>query len=557
MDQVKVFLLQCVKYRFWIAFGISLLLPLIGYFVGASTINDETVKQEAAIKKSDGDVKKYTTPGVINDQYAPEVTKKKDVLVTDVDTAWRKLYAQQEPLMKWPPVVEARFKAWGPKWPENVDRGAVQRAITDYTFAYRDFVDEVYKTLKPWNPEDGKGIVFAPDANGLIHPAGFNDQSPPELDKIWSEQQRLWVVTAVLDVIAKVNDSVGAKDWDTAIIKQLSDLDVGSYNARDQVATSKDEQLEPMAPILPPGATAPAAAEPAGGFQGGIPAGGGPPGGSSSSRDVLFLKKPEATAYQILPIRMTVLIDQNRIPDLLVALENSPMAITVMEVEMAKPGSPVTKPVYGDRMRGSGGMGYGMGGQGGDETMSLRGGGGRVGGGKRNEGGGMEGMMMNMPGAGRGGASAAVSKSGTDARGVNKAADRKKAEKEAAKKKEASKVKLDQYYNIVELIVYGQARFYNPPPAPTPTAETPSTAAQPAPAPAQPAPGQPSPLTPGVPPATAPAPAPAAGTTPAPAPAPAPALAPGAPGDPAKPADAPKADAKPADAPAPGAAPKG
>ncbi len=67
-------------------------------------------------------------------------------------------------------------------------------------------------------------------------------------------------------------------------------------------------------------------------------------------------------------------------------------------------------------------------------------------------------------------------------------------------KKAEPKAKIDQYYNIIEVTVYGQARFYLAPPPPP---ETPPSTASPAPAP----------TTPSAPPSTTPS------TTPSPTPA--------------------------------------
>jgi hypothetical protein len=254
MDQVKEFLKQCVKYRFWIAVGIAFLLPMIGYFVGSASINEATTKEEAAIKAADTDIKKYTASNLPNAQYQPIVAEKKEVLAKDVDATWRKLYAIQAPLLRWPEQVEPEFRKWGRKWPQDVDRGQVQKAIIDYTIDYPNFVSNVYKTLKPWNPEDGKGIVAAPEEKMLIMPAPFTVEAPPELGAVWAEQERLWVMTALLDVVAKANDSVGAKDWDGAIIKQINAIEVGTPTAQDQKSLAKGVVLEP-APILNPDGT--------------------------------------------------------------------------------------------------------------------------------------------------------------------------------------------------------------------------------------------------------------------------------------------------------------
>jgi len=274
------------------------------------------------------------------------VAEKKEALTKDVDAAWRKLFSLQEPLLRWPEVVEAKFRGWGRKWPENVDRGQIQQAIYDYTIAYPGFVTRVYKSFHPWNPEDGTGIVAAPDEQLLIRPAAFVPETPPELGKVWAEQERLWVVTALLDVVKKVNEGAKAKDWDGAIIKQVNAIEVGTPLAQDQVSIAKGEALEPAKDLFPEGQEAPAPAAEAGGD----PAMMGMPGasGPGANPKVVYYIKTDSTQYTLLPVMMTVLVDQNRLQDFLIGLENSPMSIQVMEPELSKPLKPVSKPVLGE-----------------------------------------------------------------------------------------------------------------------------------------------------------------------------------------------------------------
>ena len=100
-------------------------------------------------------------------------------------------------------------------------------------------------------------------------------------------------------------------------------------------------------------------------------------------------------------------------------------------------------------------------------------------------------QMAGMMGGGRGNpGTSAASKKGIDNRTVDAAAERKKREKkekDAAKAKTDTK-KIDQYFNVIEVTVYGQARFYLAPPLPPQVAPSNSTAteplANPAPAPA-------------------------------------------------------------------------
>jgi hypothetical protein len=544
MDQLKVFLKQAVKYRFWIAFGISLLLPIIGYFVGSGAINAETTKREAEIKGANTEVVKYTTPGIVNGQYQPLAATKKEALVQDVDSTWRKLFATQEPLLKWPPEVQERFRKWGRKYPEGVDPNQIRSTLIDYTVAYPEFVDKIYKIVKPFNFDDGSGIVVAPEPKALLGTAEFKQESPPDLTKVWAEQERLWVVTALLDAIAKVNESVAAKDWDGAIVKQINLLEVGSSKDQDQKSIAKNELLAPPDPLNDPKATTPppAPASP-------TPGGSMDMGGGGKAAEVMYLKT-DSLQFKALPIKLTVLVDQSRLPNYLVGLENSPMSIEVNEVEIAKPLTPVSKPAYGERSSfnagmSGGGEGPGPGGPG-SMARSMAGGGMRPGGmggpGLMAGGGGSEipGIGRGMgPGGGGGAAGKTAGNGAVDNRTKNDAKARQeriKKELEAAKKAKAETKKIDQYYNVIEVTVYGRARFYMAPPAaPAP----PPSMAGPAPAPAseapkpEPAPAQP-PVAPDAPKKDE---APKAET---------PKVEPAAPGP-----EAPKADAPKTDTPAP------
>ncbi|WP_435017034.1 hypothetical protein TA3x_004621 [Tundrisphaera sp. TA3] len=516
MDQVKVFLRQCVKHRFWIAVGISMLLPMIGYFLGIGPIVEATTKAEGEIKNADTEVKKYNSPGLPNSQYPPIVKEKTELLTKDVDATWQKLFEQQEPLLRWPAVVEPQFRAWGKKWPENVDRGVVTQAIVDYTIAYPDFVTKLYKSFTPWDPLEGTGIVAAPEEQILIRPAAFDPAVPPELGKVWAEQERLWVVTALLDVVRKVNDSVGAKDWDGAIIKQINGIEVGTQLAQDQVSIARGETLEPAQDLFPEGQE-PAAAPTADASMDPTMMGMMSPNPNAQAGLVLYIKT-DSTQYTSLPIMMSVLVDQAHLQDFLIGLENSPISIQVKEPEISKPMKPVEKPVYGMNMNfgyGMGGYGMGMGMDGammpGGYGMGMNMGMGR---GMAMPGEGMLGMGMGM------GMNPAA-KQGKSVRDIDKKALREKAAKEAKAKPVVKAKALDPYYNVIEVTVYGQARFYNapPPPAPAESSSTPPAdgatspdPAAPAPAadPATPAPADPAAAQPdGAAPASAPAPTPA------------------------------------------------
>jgi hypothetical protein len=80
MDQIKDFLRLAARHRFWIAVGISALLPMIAYFTASGAIKEEALKAEADVKTAHTDVQKYRGGALPNAQYKPIADQKIDAL---------------------------------------------------------------------------------------------------------------------------------------------------------------------------------------------------------------------------------------------------------------------------------------------------------------------------------------------------------------------------------------------------------------------------------------------------------------------------------------------
>ncbi len=473
MEQVKEVVRQLIKYRFWISISAAALFGLIAYFMGAGPVQELAKKETANIKKAETEVKTYTSPSIPTRDYKPLVQEKTEILTKDVNSAWKTLYDRQAPLLTWPETVQERFRKWGRDWPKDEAASRVTLAQVDYIAAYKDYVDMVYKTFKPFDFETGEGIVMAPPMEVLLRPAVFSDEHVPGLSKIWSAQERLWIQRTLLEVVAEVNKN--AKDWSTAIIRQIDVLEVGNPSAQDQHSLAKNEELEEAKTILAPGETeegadTPAASSPMAAMMPKMGSMGGRGGARQDSESVYYVKAGNDQQYRILPVQMTVLIDQDHVQDLLVELENSPMSIEVKDFELQRPTSPVVKPEKGTTPAGgfTGGM---MGGS----MMAPMMGKGRTGyGGMMAQ---MQGQMMQqrqsmmagqMGAMGRmgmgmmGGGAASAARKGQDNRGVDRSKKRQEEEKKVSEAKGPSL--FDPYFDIVEVTVYGQARFFRPPP---------------------------------------------------------------------------------------------
>jgi len=512
MDQVKKFLKILVANRFWILCAVAALIPMIAYFVGSGKIVTATDAKTKDIDSAYKGVDAYKSGKLPNPQWKSLADAKTAKLTEEVNVAWKKLYEKQAPLLKWPvDRVEETLRRWGRKYPDAKEADQIPDMIQDYINFYPEYVTSIRNSFRPFNFQDGKGIVVAPEEAALLRPDKFEISKLPNLDRLWKEQEKLWVSQAVLDVVNQVNKS--AQTWDQAPIKQLITLEVACDAALDPMTKTKGVALVDPPKILAPGeedtAGAEEGAEAGGGMMGGMPGagsgygapptggkggmmemgmagmmggmgGGGAVGGTKTAPDLVqFLPAPEGVEnppYFIVPILLTTLIEQDRVADLLVELENSPMAIQVMSLELAKPSIKVQKPEKGDStMLGYGGMTGMMGGMGGRGGMMD------MMGGMPGGGGGYEGMMAGMMG-GRGGMGAGMmpgggyegmmggmggmqeTRKGTDVRSRDRRKEREEAEKSLAKKARMSLQ--DPYFNVVEVSVYGQARFYNPPPPP-------------------------------------------------------------------------------------------
>ena len=189
MDQLKEFLRQASKHRFWIAIGLAALLPLIAYFVGLGGMAEQAKAEEAKVKGALDGAAKYKNGVIQNNQWKEEVVRRTDELTKDVVKSHEKLYSRQEGLLTWPAPVVKTIQEWGPKYPASTDAQFVNDAILEYTQAYDEYVEEVYRTFKPFDYKTGKGIVAAPPMAALLRPVKFREDKRPTLSDVWAAQR--------------------------------------------------------------------------------------------------------------------------------------------------------------------------------------------------------------------------------------------------------------------------------------------------------------------------------------------------------------------------------
>ncbi len=200
-------------------------------------MREATAKEVGVIKAAENEVKKYNSPAIPNAQYKPIVEEKTAVLTTDVNAAWKTLFDRQAPLLTWPEHRPGTVPEVGPEMARGRRQG--QGPVRDRRLhgGLSRVRDMVYKTFKPFDYETGEGIVVAAPKEALLRPSVFQTEKPPDLGTVWSAQERLWIQRTLLEVVAQVNKN--AKNWDSAIIKQIDVLEVGNSTAQDQRSVAK------------------------------------------------------------------------------------------------------------------------------------------------------------------------------------------------------------------------------------------------------------------------------------------------------------------------------
>ena len=143
----------------------------------------------------------------------------------------------------------------------------------------------------------------------LLKPSAFTIETPPEPGQGLGRAGQLWNPTDPAGRHRRRQQR--AKDWDGAIIKQLNTLEVGNQAAQDQISLGKGEVLEEAPDIVEPGTEAAPAPDASSGGPGtsGMPGmvSGGPP---QKTESVYHIQNP-SVQYQILPVHLSVLIDQD------------------------------------------------------------------------------------------------------------------------------------------------------------------------------------------------------------------------------------------------------
>jgi hypothetical protein len=385
MDKVKIFLGVLKKQQFWVLCGIMLLTTLSCWWLSTSGLASQygTRKQNIESDFKSAEVQ----PNHPNPAYIAKIDEQHTALKQRVLNAWEILWQQQQDNNPFP------TKVLGEDFKKQFESLKLPQGKLDDTFRTRyqafvskEYLPELLKMIDVRRPRENKDIKGAMGgaAAGLAGGAGMApwlgrgggateekeligivDWDSGSFERIaarynWSEapstleivvaQEDLWVYQALLRVVQRVNESVGAKTQTGAAIKRIAALEIGR-DSRDAWRTSQETVIRMGKAGTGPGGMPGPGPMPA-------PPGMMMPGGTGveapSEKNLFYDRyvddkgqplevqpdypyvKPTPPEFKLMPIHMSLVMDQRRLPRFLVECTNSNMPIEVKRIRVLK-----------------------------------------------------------------------------------------------------------------------------------------------------------------------------------------------------------------------------
>jgi hypothetical protein len=222
MDKLKPILAQ----KFWIFFGIVLIMPMVGYFMSKGTLADQIKSRWDALNSVYGSIPSGT--GSPNETWEQGVNVLNEQRALQNRLAHEALWQMQAVKMRWPQEIADVMKKAEYFKPVPPEAGGI-----DVPFKYpHSYPRELLRLWEIVDPiDDGKNlrdsdkrrkIAFA--MADLHQAAGWQSwpEFAPSFDKIWAAQEDIWLQTELLQAIARVNRT--AISQGDADIKQLGKI---------------------------------------------------------------------------------------------------------------------------------------------------------------------------------------------------------------------------------------------------------------------------------------------------------------------------------------------
>ncbi len=357
VDKLKPIL----AHKFWILFGLALLVPLVGWWLDTSSLAEQTKARKDKVNSA-------FTAATVNGAVPNDDWKKKlDEINVEQEKRLKEsagdLYKRQKELMVWPADIAELMK----DVPYQGEIADVARRVyrTSYFYALRD----VRSVVQPYDPATGTGLVDFPESALKSVPDKAWAGDPPTSKAMWEAQEDLIHWKELLRAVAAVNGDAKSMA-DNPAIRVIHKLDLLGGSRKGAGAAAPAASTEGAADgAAPPAAGGgnpfgllvggggqqgggragsadfPIAEELSAAAGGGSAEGGAPPpsdspatggAGDSAPREAArYVDEDPNLPYRVRFFYLKVTMDHQKVPDLLAALTNLRYPVTVVRVQQA------------------------------------------------------------------------------------------------------------------------------------------------------------------------------------------------------------------------------
>jgi len=329
MDQVKEYLEVLKKHHFWVLCGVVLIAAAVAYRSGANTLAQKYSSRKASLESKFNDVSRVSsTPDHPNQSFVDGVgvlngQEKKLTL-----EAWQMLYEKQKKILTWPPLFQSISKLP----PNAVIDPSTRDAYVNYAKDQLPKLLDIVQVRRTVNTGEGQNkevkavglVVWDQDSRDSLEQL-FDFSGRPSSKHVRYTQEALWVYKALLDVIAKTNQ--GATAFYNVPIKKIEELSIA------QAANMPPDSDVELPSSGTPQSTKPESAPT-------VPAGDATDEELGEGRYVNEQGKPvpaaqaESGEFKLMPILMKLVMDQRKIPDLLINCANSELLVEVRRLRV-------------------------------------------------------------------------------------------------------------------------------------------------------------------------------------------------------------------------------
>jgi hypothetical protein len=336
MDKLKVILKHVKKYHFWLLAVVTLIAGLLGSMMAAGSLSAAYRDGKGKIDSKFSALKEILgTESHPNDEWKQGVEKLNGREQVEVRKAWEQVYGEQKSLLTWPAQLGPDFLKFVNEQPPSAE---IPRELCEL---YQEDIKGEFPRLTEIVDAEQAGAtkdavagqpahqykVFWDTTNQGDIRKSLQWDAVPSSAEVRRAQEDLWVYTALLNMIKKINEEQQYK----TPIREIDKLAIGRAAVDAFEADGGKDRIKHLrSGDAPPPETPPPPAE----------AGDGAAKSPDDGRyvDATGKKMPGGAMadaeFKRMPIFLRLKMDQREITRLLVECANSPLPVDVRQLRI-------------------------------------------------------------------------------------------------------------------------------------------------------------------------------------------------------------------------------